>query len=102
MPGHPSSGLPRLAIQVTFETPNPTQELFDPLFARRNEIEAQVGHPLTWLPKGDNGKRKRAVIRSFARADAKNAPPDLAAWGAQEYLVFAEVFPDYVDLNVAA
>jgi hypothetical protein len=43
---------------------------------------------------------KKAIIRSFHRADARNAPDNLALWGAQEYLMFTEVFSDYLELDL--
>jgi hypothetical protein len=93
---------PRLSVQLTLEKPEPTHQLFDDIARHRNQIEARVGHPMTWLRHGDDGKAstERCIIRSFVRANGPTAPVDLAEWGAREYLTLAGVFPDYLELDL--
>jgi hypothetical protein len=89
---HQLSRLPRLSVQLTLDAGSDPKAKFALLQERQHEIEARVGHSLTWLPGGDSGDAARAVIRSWHQIDASNAPGDMKRWAATEADLFAQVF----------
>ncbi|MCA9847254.1 MAG: hypothetical protein KC472_04735, partial [Dehalococcoidia bacterium] len=55
---------PRVAAQLTLQHRNSEALLFA-VAERRDQVEATIGHRLSWLPGGESGGKLRSIIRSW-------------------------------------
>lgn len=74
---------PRVAAQLTIQRRDSERRLAA-LAVERARIEAAVGHPLSWLPGGEAGRKLRSIVRSWRPVDA--SAERLGAWMADELL----------------
>ncbi len=94
-PASPESRGPRLAVQVTIDLGSDSLSEFERLRARKEEIQGLLGHPVSWLPNGDNLKAKRAIIRSWHNLTDETLDGDIEEWAARELTNFVAVFSQF-------
>ena len=78
---------PRVAAQLTLQHRNSEALLFA-VAERRDQVEATIGHRLSWLPGGESGGKLRSIIRSWRPMEG--SPEELGAWMAEEMVRLRE------------
>ncbi|MGE0228986.1 MAG: hypothetical protein AB7I38_00135 [Dehalococcoidia bacterium] len=83
---HDDTGTPqtRIAAQLTIDRGEESGGILASLMNERQSVEQALGHRLSWLDGGDNGKRQRALVRSWRALEGDEGT--LAAWLAAEML----------------
>lgn len=79
--------VPRVAAQLTLQHRNSEALLFA-VAAQRDEVEATIGHRLSWLPGGESGGKLRSIIRSWRPMEG--SPEELGTWMAEEMIRLRE------------
>ena len=74
---------PRVAAQLTIQHRNSESMLFA-LRQHKEQVEANLGHHLSWLPGGEAGGKLRSIVRSWHPLEG--APDELGQWMGEELL----------------
>ena len=85
---------PRVAAQLTIQHRNSESMLFA-LRAHKEQVEAALGHRLSWLPGGESGGKLRSIVRAWRPLD--DTPDALGRWMGDELLRLREALRPALD-----